>query len=406
MNLRSGKATSANPFIPRTPRCTKVRDGLLETPPGGDCGEPSKTARSAGKTTPRASSRVRKARRVVTFDNVPDSFSTTPGTKRLPRKRWQEVEFKRGFDSTSCATKSHTRVRFHEEHHRPVTRNNHNAKQTLSALPIFPSATPDMDTNRNLDRGSVPLEWIFSINVSMDATSLCAKKETFNQYKFFKEFQSSTEDSLQKSILPLKTRSVPDYSLVLGLDETLVHCQLAPMENPDFVFSVHFQDKNYQVYVRLRPYCREFLETISQFYEIILFTSATKDYSDKVLDILDPQRRIIRHRLHRKHCTSVMGSYVKELMVLGRDLAKTVFVDSSAEAFVGQTANGILVKSWLESHSDQELRNLIPLLQKLAELVRRWWASKTDGSALSGFRCILEFDICTADSCAFSCQCP
>ncbi|XP_051894092.1 CTD small phosphatase-like protein 2 [Pristis pectinata] len=365
MNLRSGKATSANPSTPRTPRCTRSRDGVLETPGGGEFGDPSKTAHSARKATRRASSRTGQD---VTFGNTSGSFTTTPRATRIPRKHLQKAELKRGFESTSYATKSNTQVRFQEEHQGPVTRNDHNTNQNLPSFPISPSVSPDVETNRDSYRSSMPLEMTFSINFSMEETPLYDKKELFNQQRFVKELQSSTEKTFQKSTLPLKTRSVPDYSLVLGLDETLVHCQMTPMEDTDFVLPVHFQDKNYQVYVRLRPFCREFLESVSQFYEIILFTSATKEYTDKVLDILDPQRRIIRHRLYRKHCICVMGNYVRELMVLGRNLARTVFVDSSAEALAGQTANGIQIKSWFKNPSDQELRKLIPFLQRLAQL--------------------------------------
>ncbi|XP_069779068.1 CTD small phosphatase-like protein 2-B [Narcine bancroftii] len=174
----------------------------------------------------------------------------------------------------------------------------------------------------------------------MAATSLNDEKEIFNQYKFCKELQNcSTEKTSQISILPQKTRSVPDYSLVLGL-----------------------------VHVRLRPYCREFLESVSQFYEVILFSSATKDYTDKLMDILDPQRQIIKHRLYRKHCTCVKGNYIRELRVLGRNLARTVFVDRSSEGFADQNANAILIKSWFKNPRDQELCKLVPFLKKLAEL--------------------------------------
>ncbi|XP_072925600.1 CTD small phosphatase-like protein 2 isoform X2 [Hemitrygon akajei] len=365
MNLRSGKATSANPSTIQTPRCTNSQDGFLDTPGGGEFVEPSNTENLARRATRRVSSKTGK---VVTFGNAPGSFTTTPRATRLPRKRWQKAELKRDSDSTSYTTKSNTRVRFQKVHQGPVTRDNHITNQTLPSLPISPSVSPGMETSRNLDRSSVPLEMTFSISLSMEAISLFDKKELFNEKKFNKELQSSTEKTLQKSTLPLKTRSVPDYSLVLGLDETLVHCQLTPMEDAEFEFPVHFQDKNYQVYVRLRPYCKEFLESVSQFYEIILFTSATKDYTDKLLDILDPQRRIIRHRLYRKHCICIMGNYVRELMVLGRDLSKTVFVDSSPEALAGQIANGIQIKSWSKNPRDQELHKLIPFLQKLAQL--------------------------------------
>ena len=70
----------------------------------------------------------------------------------------------------------------------------------------------------------------------------------------------------------------PRYTLVLDLDETLVHCSVESIGQPDLTFPVTFNGFFYQVYVRKRPFLDFFLETVSRNFEVIfiIFYSGSK----------------------------------------------------------------------------------------------------------------------------------
>lgn len=110
-------------------------------------------------------------------------------------------------------------------------------------------------------------------------------------------------------------------TLVLDLDETLVHCSVEPVEKPDVIFPVDFNGATYHVHVKKRPHLDVFLSSVSKLFEVVVFTASQQVYAEKLLDILDPDRSRIDHRLFREACLCVHGNYIKDLDVLGRNLS-------------------------------------------------------------------------------------
>lgn len=115
-------------------------------------------------------------------------------------------------------------------------------------------------------------------------------EDEFNPYTFIKSLPSyDLVAPLRPPIaLPPKSETAPPISLVLDLDETLVHCTVEPVEDADLVFPVVFHSVTYQVHVRLRPHLFDFLEKIKGKYEVIVFTASQKVYANELLNLIDP----------------------------------------------------------------------------------------------------------------------
>ncbi|KAI4340642.1 hypothetical protein MLD38_025455 [Melastoma candidum] len=191
--------------------------------------------------------------------------------------------------------------------------------------------------------------------------------DDFDPYFFIKNLPdlSSVVPSFRPMLLPKQTRSCPPTTLVLDLDETLVHSTLEHTDDADFTFPINFNLQEHTVYVRCRPHLREFMERVSSQFEIIIFTASQSIYAEQLLNVLDPRRKIFRRRVYRDSCVYVDGNYLKDLSVLGRDLARVIIIDNSPQAFGFQVDNGIPIESWFDDPSDKELLLLLPFLESL-----------------------------------------
>ena len=180
---------------------------------------------------------------------------------------------------------------------------------------------------------------------------------------------NQTNKTQKKSLeLYLPPSLTKKKTLVLDLDETLVHSQFGAFNIPsDVVINIEIENELHEIHVLIRPGVKEFLEKMSKLYEIVIFTASISKYAGPLLDILDKEK-FCSFRLFREHCTLINSSFVKDLKKLGRDLKNIIIVDNSPLAYLLNSDNGLPILTWFDDKYDQELYKITPVLEFLSEV--------------------------------------
>ena len=153
----------------------------------------------------------------------------------------------------------------------------------------------------------------------------------------------------------IKTKNRKPYSLILDLDETLVH------------FKINNEDENEGV-LQIRPGVIQFLEQVGKYYELIVFTAATQDYGDLLIDAIEENNLYFEHRFYRQHTVIIGNDFVKDLNRVGRPLDRIIIVDNMPQNFRLQKENGINIKAfWGEDADDNALEELGIILINIAK---------------------------------------
>ncbi|CAG9804790.1 unnamed protein product [Chironomus riparius] len=163
-------------------------------------------------------------------------------------------------------------------------------------------------------------------------------------------------------------------TLVLDLDETLIHSHhdglprnpsIKPGTPHDFSVSVVIDRHPVRFFVHKRPHVDFFLDIVSQWYDLVVFTASMEIYGAAVADKLDNGRNILNRRYYRQHCTPDFGSYTKDLSAICSDLNRIFIIDNSPGAYRRFPNNAIPIKTWISDPMDISLLSLLPLLDAL-----------------------------------------
>lgn len=146
--------------------------------------------------------------------------------------------------------------------------------------------------------------------------------------------------------------SRPQKTLVLDLDETLIHSLAkggrmssghmvevklsTPMATsaPDGPTTILGPQHPILYYVHKRPHCDDFLRKICKWYKLVIFTASVQEYADPVIDWLEQERKFFHSRYYRQHCTFRNGAYIKDLSSVEPDLSKVMILDNSPTSYI------------------------------------------------------------------------
>lgn len=172
-------------------------------------------------------------------------------------------------------------------------------------------------------------------------------------------------DAIEEYAVPSRTKLLPDWNqipnippnippppvLVLDLENTLV-CST--------------WDRKYGWRHAKRPGVDKFLATLSQYYEIVIFTPSQDGIAAPVIASLDTKGYVMHH-LYRDATNYQDGVHCKDLSWLNRPLRKIVVLDDDPEALKFQPENLIRVKPYDNANAeDNTLERITPLLVEIS----------------------------------------
>ncbi|THH32450.1 hypothetical protein EUX98_g1718 [Antrodiella citrinella] len=149
---------------------------------------------------------------------------------------------------------------------------------------------------------------------------------------------------------PLPAPHQKPYTLLVSIDDLLV---------------TSTWDRQHGWRTAKRPGVDYFLAYLSQFYEVVIFTTQYHYTAIPVLEKLDPYQFYIAYKLFRDACRSVNGTPVKDLTYLNRDLSKVILLDTHPEHVSAQPENAVIMPKWTGDPKDKGLIAMVPFLESI-----------------------------------------
>lgn len=154
------------------------------------------------------------------------------------------------------------------------------------------------------------------------------------------------------------------YTIVLDLDETVVHTKELPPAVAKDVFELYFPDLSESLWSIVRPNARAIFPLLGENAEFVVWTAGSQEYAEMVLANLDPEQNV-KYCIGRDQRWFQLPYYTKSLQRLGRNMDWVLLIDNSEFVCSGDSQNCIVVDDFEGDENDTLLFRLQVILWDL-----------------------------------------
>ncbi|ORM40648.1 CTD nuclear envelope phosphatase 1 [Babesia sp. Xinjiang] len=177
------------------------------------------------------------------------------------------------------------------------------------------------------------------------------------EFQLFKS-QTSYDELFAKRVKPA-------YTLVLDLDDTILHSVRTPGNNTTSSVALTMGKRVLNFVVYKRPHLDTFLMEMRKIYEIVLYSTSKQSYVDACLNDACVNHLFDR-KLYRNDCSvGSDGSYIKDLSKVSSDMSKVVLLHNPLHEGFQFLPNVVPIDNWFGGQSDTALLDVMPFLEAL-----------------------------------------
>ena len=174
-------------------------------------------------------------------------------------------------------------------------------------------------------------------------------------YPFYLNNDDDNKEFIQEKLNLDKIDSRKKYTLLLGLEETLINLKLD-------------SESESKGTLKLRPGLISFLREIKKYYEIIIFSLCENKIASYLMDSIEKRNKFFDYRLYRENFNTANDEFIIDLNKIDRPLDKIIIISNIPQIYQLHKENAINILSyWEENLKDNALGHLMTILKNIVD---------------------------------------